>query len=72
MRSDGNRGVLQYRQYPIEYLFANYDYEEVAYLLIWDHLPTPDEKLTFRREIAQRMVPDVSVLRVIKTFRYGL
>jgi citrate synthase len=38
---DGERGVLQYRGYPVDQLAAGSSYLEVAYLLIHGELPTP-------------------------------
>src|SRR6187455_2442981 len=42
---DGDRGILHYRGYPIEELAEESNYLEVAYLLIFGELPTPDEYL---------------------------
>ncbi|KAI1340858.1 citrate synthase [Xylariaceae sp. FL0016] len=67
---DGNRGILQYRQYPIGYLVQNHDYEDVMYLLIWEHLPSRDEKMKFRAQLAEQMVPHKSVVNTIQAFRY--
>lgn len=65
---DGNKGTLQFRGYPIGYLFENHDYEEVAHLLIWGNLPTPEQKRTFRANMAKEMVPDPSVMRAVRSF----
>lgn len=40
---DGERGILQYRGYPIEELAEKSNFIEVAYLLIFGHLPTKAE-----------------------------
>lgn len=40
---DGERGILQYRGYPIEELAEKSNFVEVAYLLIFGHLPTKAE-----------------------------
>jgi len=40
---DGERGILQYRGYPIDELAAKSNFVEVAYLLIFGHLPTKAE-----------------------------
>ncbi|MCW8957126.1 MAG: citrate (Si)-synthase, partial [Gammaproteobacteria bacterium] len=44
---DGEQGILLYRGYPIEQLAANSNFLEVAYLLIYGELPTPDELKKF-------------------------
>ncbi len=40
---DGEKGILQHRGIPIEQLCESSTYLEVAYLLIYGHLPTEDE-----------------------------
>ncbi|KAF2088726.1 citrate synthase [Saccharata proteae CBS 121410] len=65
---DGKRGYIQYRDYPIEYLFENHDYEEVVHLLIWGHLPIAVEKTMFRKGLAASANPPQSVVDVIKAF----
>nr|WP_022881321.1 citrate synthase [Gryllotalpicola ginsengisoli] len=44
---DGDNGVLRYRGYPIEQLAANSTFLEVAWLLIYGELPTPEELAAF-------------------------
>ena len=66
--SDGKRGYIQYRDHTIEDLFQNNDYEEVMHLLIWGHLPSPEEKSTLRQALAQAMVAPQCVVDVIRAF----
>ena len=40
---DGDRGVLEYRGYPIEQLAENSTYLETAYLILYGELPTKDQ-----------------------------
>jgi len=40
---DGDEGILRYRGYPIEQLAKGSSYLEVAWLLIYGELPTPDQ-----------------------------
>ncbi|TPW75836.1 citrate synthase [Schumannella soli] len=40
---DGDEGILRYRGYSIEDVAANATYLEVAWLLIYGELPTPDQ-----------------------------
>src|SRR5215207_9415026 len=40
---DGDKGILEYRGYPIEQLAEESTYLEVAYLLIHGHLPNEAE-----------------------------
>lgn len=48
---DGEKGILRYRGYPIEELATNSKFPEVAYLLIYGHLPTEPELLDWRRQL---------------------
>ncbi len=44
---DGDQGILRYRGYPIDQLAEKSSFVEVAYLLIYGELPTPDELSRF-------------------------
>nr|WP_223128632.1 citrate synthase [Terrabacter sp. MAHUQ-38] len=44
---DGDQGILRYRGYPIDQLAEKSTFVEVAYLLIYGELPTPDELTRF-------------------------
>ncbi len=48
---DGEKGVLRYRGYPVEELAERCDFKEVAYLLIYGELPTPEQLEEFRWNI---------------------
>ncbi len=48
---DGDAGILRYRGYPIEELATKSSFVEVSYLLIYGHLPTPDELARFTTNI---------------------
>ncbi|MFM7425378.1 MAG: citrate synthase [Elainella sp.] len=48
---DGQRGILEYRGISIEDLAHHSTFLEVAYLLIWGHLPSQDELAEFEHEI---------------------
>ena len=48
---DGDEGILRYRGYPIEELAAKSSFLEVAYLLIYGELPTPNQLAAFDGEI---------------------
>src|SRR5579863_5055422 len=40
---DGDKGILEYRGYPIEQLAEQSSYIEVAYLLVHGHLPNQQQ-----------------------------
>lgn len=48
---DGDQGILRYRGYPIEELAEKSTFIEVAYLLIYGELPTPEQLAAFTAEI---------------------
>jgi citrate synthase len=50
---DGEKGILRYRGYRVEELAERCDFKEVAYLLIYGELPTPDQLEEFRANIRQ-------------------
>ena len=48
---DGEKGILQYRGYPIENLAGKAKFTDVAYLLLYGELPTPKNKLVFSKSL---------------------
>src|SRR5207237_4084989 len=45
---DGDKGILEYRGYPIEQLAEESNYLEVAYLLLYGELPTAEQLAHWR------------------------
>lgn len=41
------KGSIQYRNHTLDDLIENHDFEDVAFLLVWGHLPSQEEKLQF-------------------------
>jgi citrate synthase len=50
---DGELGILRYRGYPIEDLAEKADFVEVAYLLIYGHLPSKTELTDFTSRLTR-------------------
>ncbi len=48
---DGKKGILEYRNIPIEELALKSTFLETSYLLIWGELPTQNELDAFEKEI---------------------
>ena len=48
---DGEKGILQYRGYPIEELAKGTSFTDVAHLLIYGNMDTSEEKENFKKEI---------------------
>jgi len=65
---DGEEGVLRYRGYSIEDLSEKSSFIEVAFLLIFGSLPTPEEIEKFNREISQSSIVDEDVKTILKSF----
>ena len=67
---DGKQGVIQYRDFPIEQLFREYDYEDVMHLLIWGRLPFKKDKDYARIVMGEAATPPQSVVDVISAFPF--
>lgn len=50
---DGERGILQYRGYPIDQLAEKSTFLEVAYLLIYGNLPSAEVLTDFRKKVSE-------------------
>ncbi|MFI0373523.1 citrate synthase [Actinomadura sp. KC06] len=55
---DGEAGILRYRGYPIEELAEKSSFLEVAYLLIYGELPTPDQLSEFTDQVRNHTLLD--------------
>ncbi|MFH1915472.1 MAG: citrate synthase [Pseudomonadota bacterium] len=51
---DGENGILRYRGYPIEELAASSTFIETAYMLIFDVLPTREQRQQFRDLLSEQ------------------
>lgn len=59
---DGEKGVLDYRGYPIEQLAEKSDFLEVAYLILHGELPDATQRAGFEAEVrAESRVPESMV-----------
>jgi citrate synthase len=65
---DGEKGILRYRGYPIEQLAENSNFLEVAYLLIYNHLPTLDEFNQFFAAIKTEWLPHEDIKTTMTGF----
>lgn len=65
---DGDKGILRYRGYSIEDLAEKSNFIEVAYLLIYGHLPTPTELETFRHEIKTHTLVHEDTKKILDGF----
>src|SRR5688572_1212667 len=67
---DGDKGILEYRGYPIEQLAEQSCYLEVAYLLIHGELPTQPQLDEWIHEITIHTFVHENVKQFIQGFRY--
>jgi citrate synthase len=67
---DGDKGILEYRGYPIEQLAEQSTYLEVAYLLIHGELPTQPQLDTWTHEITIHTFVHENVKEFMQGFRY--
>ncbi|MBV8430363.1 MAG: citrate synthase, partial [Solirubrobacterales bacterium] len=67
---DGERGILEYRGYPIEQLAEQSSYLEVAYLLVHGELPTSQQLEDWVHEITIHTFVHENVKEFMQGFRY--
>ena len=65
---DGEKGILQYRGYPIEELAEKSSFLEVSYLLIYGELPTKEEYATFQNNIRRRTLVHEDMRKIYDGF----
>lgn len=66
---DGEAGQLLYRGYPIEELATHCDFSQVAYLLMYGELPTPEQRSGFQRNLNEYNLLHDQVLSFYHGFR---
>ena len=67
---DGDKGILEYRGYPIEQLAEQSTYLEVAYLLLNGELPSKAELKEWTRNITYHTFINENIKKVIDGFHY--
>jgi citrate synthase len=67
---DGDKGILEYRGYPIEQLAEKSTYLEVAYLLVHGSLPTQPQLDEWTHEITIHTFVHENVKEFMQGFRY--
>jgi citrate synthase len=67
---DGEKGVLEYRGYPIEQLAEHSSYLEVAYLLIHGELPNQKQLADWDQEITIHTFVHENIKEFMQGFRY--
>ena len=67
---DGDRGVLEYRGYPIEQLAEHSTFLEVAYLLLYGELPTQTQLDQWVHDVTYHTFLHENCKQFIEGFRY--
>jgi citrate synthase len=67
---DGDRGILEYRGYPIDELAERCTFLEVAYLILFGELPTESELADFRYKIKHHTMIHETTKKFLEGFRY--
>ncbi|KAI9189824.1 hypothetical protein H9P43_001257 [Blastocladiella emersonii ATCC 22665] len=67
---DGEKGILQYRGYPIEELAEKSSFLECAYLLIYGELPSRKQFDLFEHEVLHHTFVHEKLADLVKSFNY--
>ena len=67
---DGDKGILEYRGYPIEQLAEKSTFLEVAYLVVYGELPTKEQYESWVHEITYHTFVHENVKGLMQGFRY--
>src|SRR5437667_778742 len=67
---DGDKGILEYRGYPIEQLAEKSTYLEVAYLLLNGELPTANQLEEWKHQITFHTILNENMKSLLDAFRY--
>jgi citrate synthase len=68
---DGDKGILEYRGYPINQLAERSNYLEVAYLLLHGELPTASQLEDWTKSITYHTFINENIKKVIDGFHYN-
>ena len=68
---DGERGILEYRGYPIEVLAEHCTFLEVAYLLLFGELPNETELKEWVSQITHHTMIHETTRKFMEGFRYN-
>ena len=68
---DGDKGILEYRGYPIEQLAEESTYLETSWLLLKGELPTSDELAGWKHTITHHTFINENLKGVLDSFRYN-
>jgi len=67
---DGDKGVLEYRGYPIEQLAEQSDFLETAYLILFGELPSQGQLDTWSRSVMLHTMLHTNLSKLMEGFRH--
>src|SRR6187399_2060618 len=67
---DGDKGILEYRGYPIEQLAEHSTYLETAYLILFGELPTDTQLKEWTKQITLHTMLHENIKKLMEGFQY--
>jgi citrate synthase len=67
---DGDKGILEYRGYPIEQLAEKCNFLEVAYLILFGELPNKEQLAAWTYDITHHTFVHENIKTLMQAFRY--
>src|SRR5688500_11825026 len=67
---DGDKGILEYRGYPIEQLAEHSTYLETSYLIIFGELPSPAQLEGWTTQITLHTMLHENIKKLMEGFQY--
>jgi len=67
---DGNKGILEYRGYPVEQLAEKCEFLQVAYLILFGELPNEEQLAAWTYDITHHTFIHENIKTLMQAFRY--
>ena len=67
---DGDKGILEYRGYPVEQLADRSNFLEVAYLILFGELPNKEQSAAWTYDITHHTFVHENIKTLMQAFRY--
>jgi citrate synthase len=67
---DGDKGILEYRGYPVEQLAEKSNFLEVAYLILFGELPNKEQLAAWTYDITHHTFVHENIKTLMQAFRY--
>ena len=67
---DGDKGILEYRGYPVEQLAERSNFLEVAYLILFGELPNEEQSAAWTYDITHHTFVHENIKTLMQAFRY--